>query len=206
MSFELSELPQPLLPGIDDDAQLGAELLLSREDQRARFSGKIVDKNQERIDGILNLLAAGASVRLVCRAFHVSPHTLATLRERHGVKLATIKQGLARKAAMFVELGLDRLLSEVDRMDIDKLAVNTKFVLDAMQLLSGEATVIVGSEGPRRFGVDVLREKLSARPVIDVTPAMSSAVGEDSHQGAAVRAARSASDSVSDFQSDTQST
>jgi hypothetical protein len=177
MAHQLSELPQPLLPGIDDDAQLGAELLLSKEDQRARFSGKIVDKNQERVDGILNLLAAGAAVRLVCRAFHVSPHTLATLRERHGVKLATIKQGIARKSAMFVELGVDRLLSEVDRMDVDKLAFNVKVILDSMQLMSGEATVIVGSDGPRRFDVASLQAKLAAKPVINVTP-MSSDAGK----------------------------
>lgn len=163
----------PLLPGlVDDSSTLGSELLEPAESQASRYSGKIVDKNRERVDGILGARAMGFPLRQICAAFHVSPHTVAEIERRHAVKLATLKDRLARKFGVFVELGLDRAIREVDRMDRDKLMVSLGIAADKMQVLTGEPSAIISTpDQARRFSIDTLRERLGRGPVIDVTPA-----------------------------------
>lgn len=176
----------PLLPGlVDDSSTLGSELLEPIEAQAARFSGKIVDKNRERVDGILGARAMGFPLRQICAAFHVSPHTVAEIERRHSVKLATLKDRLARKFGVFVELGLDRAIRQVDSMDIDKLMVSLGIAADKMQVLTGEPSAIIGTpEQARRYSIDHLRERLG-RPVIDVTP---SATGSEAAEEDQTRA------------------
>jgi hypothetical protein len=165
----VADFEQPLLPGIDDTS-LGSELLESDESQRARYTGKIVDRNMERVHSILAARAMGFPIRQVCEGFHVSPHTIAELERRHGAKLATLKDRLARKFGVFVELGLDRAIAEVREMDIDKLMISLGIAADKLQVLTGEPSVIVGTDGPRRFTIDGLNERLGRREIIDVTP------------------------------------
>ncbi len=173
--FDTIEFPgQPLLPGIDDESARGSELLESEASQRGRYSGKIVEKNLGRVNGILTARAMGFPIRQVCEAYSVGPHTIAEIERRHGVKLATLKDRMARKFGVFAELGLDRAISEVKKMDIDKLMISLGIAIDKFQLLNGDASVIIGTptgEGSR-FSVDSLRARLGARPVIDVTPAL----------------------------------
>jgi hypothetical protein len=161
---------QPLLPSLEDDSTLGAELLEEHGEQVARYSGKIVERNGARVQGILAARAAGYPIRQICAAYQVSSHTIAEIERRHSAKLATLKERLARKFGVFTELGIDRAITEIGRMDIDKLMVSLGIATDKMQVLSGEASIIVGSTVPEsgRFTLDRLRERL--RPVIDVTP------------------------------------
>ena len=156
----------PLLPGINDDINLGSELL-REEDPAAGFTGKIVEKNQERVQAILAARAMGYPLRVICAGFHVSPHTVAELERRHATKLATLKERIVRKAGAFVELGLDRLLdpAEIRRMDIDKLMVSVGIAIDKMQVLSGEPSIIVGREAPKEFTLDYLKQRLARREV-----------------------------------------
>lgn len=174
MSDEADSLTAaPLLPGLENDSSCdGSELLEPVESQAARFSGKIVEKNRERVDGILGARAMGYPLRQICAAFHCSPHTVAEIERRHAVKLASLKDRLARKFGVFVELGLDRAIREVDRMDRDKLMVSLGIAADKMQVLTGEPSAIVATpEQARRFSIESLRERLGRGPVIDVTPA-----------------------------------
>jgi transcriptional regulator with XRE-family HTH domain len=162
--MELVEMPgtqTPLLPGMDDAQFLGAELLESPLSQESRYTGKIIEKNRERVQQIISARAMGFTVRQICQAFNVSPHTLAELERRHGEKLATLKDRLARKFGVFVELGIDRAISEVGRMDVDRLLISLGIATEKVQLLSGEPTVIVGSEGPKVHTVEALRERLA---------------------------------------------
>jgi hypothetical protein len=162
----------PLLPGLSDDINLGSELLQS-EDPARNYTGKIVEKNAERVQAILAARAMGFPLRIVCEGFHVSPHTVAELERRHATKLATLKDRIVRKAGAFVELGLDRLLDpkEIKRMDIDKLMVSVGIAIDKMQVLSGEPSVIVGTaDVPTKFTIDGMRERLARREPINVTP------------------------------------
>ncbi len=160
----LEAVEQPILPGID----LGQELLGDESTQRAEYSGKIVESNQARVTAILQARSLGLSVRQVCAAYQVGTHTLAALEERHGAKLATLKTRVARKLGMFAELGLDRMLAEVDSMDPDRLPVAIAIALDKLQVLTGEPSVIVGHEQVNRFTVDALKDRLD--DAIDVTP------------------------------------
>lgn len=161
MSDLIDHHDAPLLPGLDETT-FGSELLESDESQRARYTGKIIDKNRERVAMILAARAMGFGVRQVCEAYHVSPHTLAELERRHGAKLATLKDRVARKFGVFVELGIDRAIREVDAIDIDKLLISLGIATEKLQLLSGEPTVITGtSDGPKQFSVDSLRERLA---------------------------------------------
>jgi hypothetical protein len=173
----LAEFSDPLLPGLDEST-FGAELLESAEVQAARYSGKIVDKNREKVGAIVAARAMGFGVRQVCEAFHISPHTLAELERRHGQKLATLKERCARKFGVFVELGLDRAIAEVSRMDIDKLMISLGIATEKLQLLDGAPTAIIGTDEPKRFSVDALRERLARAH--DVTP--TGLGGEEGHQ------------------------
>ncbi len=169
----LESIPGALLPGFDEAAALGSELLESVDSKRARgYSGKIIEKDEQKVHCILAARSMGYPIRQVCSAFAVSAHTVAEIERRHAVKLATLKDRLARKFGVFVELGIDRAIEEVDSMDIDKLLVSLGIAADKLQVLTGEASVIIGttsSEGSR-FSVDGLRARLEARPLIDVTP------------------------------------
>jgi hypothetical protein len=161
---------EPLLPGIEDDAHLGSELLESVESQQSRYSGKIVDRNQARVGSIIAARAMGFSVRQVCSAYHIGAASLAELERRHGQKLSTLKDRLARKFGVFVEMGVDRAISELPHMDIDKLMISLGIATDKLQVLSGEPSVIVGTDDRRRFTVEALSERLGRREIIDVTP------------------------------------
>jgi hypothetical protein len=164
---ELDESVAPLLPGMDIEA--GAELLQPVEVQRSAHSGKIVEANQARVQAILAARAMGLSIRQVCSAYQVGTHTLVELERRHGAKLATLKERVARRLGAFVELGLDRMLESVGSMDPDKLPLAVAIAIDKMQVLTGEPSIIVGDTGPRRLSVDTLRDRLEG--AIDVTPA-----------------------------------
>lgn len=164
-SDELTDSDLPLLPGLE----VGAELLESPEVQRTKHSGKIVEANQARVQAILTARAIGASVRHVCAAYQCGAHTLAEIERRHGSKLATLKDRIARRLGVFVELGLDRMLTGVDTMDLDRLPVAVAIGIDKLQVLTGEPSVIIGnSDGPRRFSVQALHDRLD--DAIDVTP------------------------------------
>ena len=164
-SDELTDSDLPLLPGLE----VGAELLDPEDVQRSKHSGKIVEANQARVQAILTARAIGASVRQVCAAYQCGAHTLAEIERRHVAKLATLKDRIARRLGVFVELGLDRMLTGVDSMDLDKLPVAVAIAIDKMQVLTGEPSVIVGNnDGPRRFSVQALHDRLD--DAIDVTP------------------------------------
>jgi hypothetical protein len=148
-------------------------------------TGKIVERNQARVQGILAARAMGLSIRQVCAAYQVGTHTLAEIERRHGSKLATLKDRVARRLGAFVELGLDRMLSSVGSMDPDKLPLAVAIAIDKMQVLTGEPSVIIGDAGPRRFSVESLQDRLAG--AIDVTPVdnTGSAGGDDFQRGAA---------------------
>jgi hypothetical protein len=179
---DLDESVAPLLPGLDIEA--GAELLQDPTGH-PEHTGKIVERNQARVQGILAARAMGLSIRQVCAAYQVGTHTLAEIERRHGAKLATLKDRVARRLGAFVELGLDRMLSSVGSMDPDKLPLAVAIAIDKMQVLTGEPSVIIGDAGPRRFSVESLQDRLAG--AIDVTPVdnTGSAGGDDSQKGVA---------------------
>lgn len=170
---ELELEDQSLLPGMEDDveANAGCELLLSPDELRSHYSGKIVDKCEARVQGILAARALGVPLRRIMRAFRVGASTVYQLEQRHGRKLETIKRQLVGKFGAFIELGMDRAINELDRMDIDKLMIQLGIASEKFLLMQGDATVITGStDAPRKYSLESLHERLSMRAMINVTP------------------------------------
>lgn len=151
----------------------GAELLETRDARLAKYPLTTVERDQERLDSILAMIAADAPVRLVCRSQRVGWYTLQRIREAHGVKITTLKQSIAKRMALFVQLGIEHLLDELAKGNIeaDRLGIIVGIIMDKMQVLTGEPTVIHGNaDAAKQFSVETLRARLSARKVIDVTP------------------------------------
>jgi hypothetical protein len=165
---EIIDFPsQPMFPEIEE--ALGSELLDTGGDHTPRHTAKIVEKNHARVQSILAARSMGLGMRQVCKLYEVSPHTVAALEQKHRAKLATMKEIMARKFAAFAELGIDRAINEVDKMDIDKLMVSLGIAVDKMQVLTGEASVIVGTpDTGKRFSIESLNERLG-RTEINVT-------------------------------------
>lgn len=167
------ELPngQMLLMSLPEPTE-GAELLVPAATQRELYPLTTVDRNQERLQSIIASLAADAPIRFVCRTHKVGWHTLQRIREEYGPKIATVKQGIAKRMALFVQLGVEQLLDDLAAGAIapDKLGIIVGIIADKMQVLTGEPSVIVGSsEGAKQFSIETLNARLRARPVIDVS-------------------------------------
>ena len=155
------------------EAQEGAELLMSAAEQREKYPLTTIAKDQERLQSIIAMVAANAPARYICRTHRVGWYTLQRIRESHGVKITALKNSIAKRMALFVELGIEQLLDDVAAGNIepDKLGILVGIITDKMQVLTGEPTVIHAStEGAKQFSVETLRARLGARKIIDVTP------------------------------------
>ena len=145
----MSDHPDQLaLPGILDGGEL---LTIDERRESGRYTGALIEKDIEKRDAIIQLLAVGVGLNRISKAFHVSPHVLQILRERHVAKISTHKKALARRFGLFAELGIDRMIDEFGKMDRDKLAVAVGIATEKMQLLDGEATAILGSQEVSRM-------------------------------------------------------
>lgn len=149
---------------------------MSPEQQRDLYPLRTVERNQERLSAILFLLGRNAPKQFICDSQKVGWHTLHSIAEKHGEKIADIKRKTAAKAALFVELGIDQLIDDLQagRFSPDKLAFAWSLVVDKMQLLTGDATSIIGTtDGKPRLTADDLRARLGEMKradVIDLPP------------------------------------
>lgn len=162
---ELEVLPngQILLLAMPE-AHEGAELLASSDELRDKYPLTTIEKNQERLQQIIHLLAADAPMRYICRACRVGWHTLESIRAKQGTKIAAVKKTIAQRMSTFVQLGIEQLLDDLaaGNLDPDKLGVTLGIITDKLQILTGEATTITGTAptGPRATA-DTLRERLA---------------------------------------------
>jgi hypothetical protein len=143
----------------------GAELLVPLEDQKARYPLTTVEKNQERLHAIVLLLGRNAPKKFICETFKVGWYTLAEIAKQHGDKITLVKKRSAQNLGMFIELGTEQMLEDLQagRLDPDKLPINIAVAVDKLQLLTGDATMIVGSPADQgqRLNVESLKEKLA---------------------------------------------
>lgn len=176
------------------EAHEGAELLEAANVQREKYPLTTVEKNQERLQSILAMVAADAPARYICRTHRLGWYTLQRIREQHGVKITALKQSIARRMATFVQLGIEQLLDDVAKGNIepDRLGVIVGIITDKMQVLTGEPSVIHGAAADaKQFSVETLRERLGRR-VIDVTATGSEAGGNRQTREAGAAAPASA--------------
>ncbi len=202
MNSESETLPDGQLLLLDmPEAHAGAELLMTPDERRDKYPLSTIEKDQERLQSIIHLVAADAPLRYICRAHRVGWHTIESIRAKHGVKIAAVKKVIAQRMATFVQLGIETLLDDLaaGRLDSDKLGVTLGIIADKMQILTGEATSIVQhQDSAPRITADTLRDRLAGMK--RATPTGSSG-GENGQQAAAAPAAL-----VIDGQIDNQST
>jgi hypothetical protein len=146
------------------EANEGAELLMSTDDRRDKYPLSTIERDQERLQSIIHLIAADAPLRFICRAHRVGWHTLESIRAKQGTKIAAVKKVIAQRMATFAQLGIETLLDDLaaGRLDSDKLGVTLGIIVDKMQILTGEATSIVQHQDTApKITAETLREKLA---------------------------------------------
>lgn len=139
-----SLVPEREQSGLFDEAELpeGLELLQPESEQKKRFTGEVVARNQGRYREIVNALGANVPVRAICRAFSVSHHVVKAIREREPDLVATekkrVSQMLGHAARMTIESFTDDL--ESGKVPPSAKPVAAAIFLDKKALLDGEAT------------------------------------------------------------------
>lgn len=182
MDNEAPTLPNGQILLMDmPEAHEGREMLEPREERLQKYPLTTIERDQERLESIIAMIAADTPVRYICRSQRVGWYTLQRIRESHGAKITTLKQSIAKRMALFVQLGIEQLLDDLAAGNIapDKLGIIVGIITDKMQVLTGEPTVIHGNaEATKQFSVETLRARLGSRPVIDVTPSTGSGAGK----------------------------
>jgi transposase-like protein len=175
------DAPQPDQPMLPLDAMpAGHELLLPAVEQRHRFTGEQVARCQERYQAIVRALGEGISVRAICRAFGVSHHTVAVIREREAGLIATEKTAVTMRLRRIVRLTTERLEEalEADELPVQSLPVVLGISVDKLMALEGAPTQVVeirreadGASIKRAFAelAAAAATRQSAGSVVDVT-------------------------------------
>lgn len=154
----MTELPQPpqSLVAAEQEAQRAQPLLFeampeARENlnctaraNRKEYTAEWLFKYRRKdYDAIVTALSEGFGIRQICRALHVSHHTVELVRLRESSLVATLKKGTVEKLRTFVRLASDRLIDEVYDMKLESLPVAIGILTEKAQLLDGEATARV---------------------------------------------------------------
>lgn len=161
----------------DDDAQLSLPMQIdddqalltiadarknSRSDILGRYSLKIVSEQSDRLDAILRALAEGMPLRQIARAYRVGYYTLTRIQSEFPDKLATEKKRLADDLHSFARMATERIIDEMDSMDIDKLPIAIGIATEKHLLLSGSPTAIIGRTEVSHEDVERMRDALIA--------------------------------------------
>lgn len=125
---------------------------------------------------ILSALAEGMGIRQISRAFHVSTNTIMAVRDRESSVIDTEKTKISMNLRKFARLATERLIEEVDFIDIDKLGVPLGIVIDKMQLLDGQATSRI--EHVPAPAIDDFNRIIDALPVVEGEIVPSIGLGE----------------------------
>jgi hypothetical protein len=86
------------------------------------------------------LAEPGVSWRSICRAFHVSYHTLASIYEKEQPNLATQKRVIFSTITRGLRLCAERVEELAPEMSAKDAIIGTGVLTEKMQLLAGEAT------------------------------------------------------------------
>lgn len=112
-------------------------------------------------------LAEGLGIRQLSRAFKVSPNTVMAVRDREHSAIETEKIKISTTLRRFVQVAAERLLEEVNEIDIDKLGVPLGIAVDKLQLLDGQPTQRV--ETTKQPGIADFNQMLQQLPrTIDI--------------------------------------
>lgn len=124
--------------------ELGAELLLPRQEQVERYTLARVERNQERYRGICAAVAMGLGVKRIAKAFGCSVWTVRKIRQSREADLAPLKKQMGMEMLDLARLSAEEL---GDRLAEGKIPANVLPIVmgigteRGLQLL-GEATEI----------------------------------------------------------------
>lgn len=136
----------------------GSELLSF--DENFRISGvedgkyplSTTEKDAKRLHDVIAEIAAGNSFRSIQKRYSVGYHTLKAIEGKYLGEIAARKERLARKWEFFSELAVDRMIEQVDGLDINRLFLSAGTAVDKALTLRGEASMIsrqLGASEPK---------------------------------------------------------
>jgi hypothetical protein len=126
-----------------DESQLpiGRDLLWPDDVQRKRFTAEHVARNAGKYRAIVSALGEGLGIRQIARAFGVSHHTVAAIRERDAALVATEKEQMGRKFMRLARLAAERLEEALvnDQITPGQLPVAVGILADKSLMWTGQA-------------------------------------------------------------------
>lgn len=137
------------------------EMLKAYEAKPGQFSGAIIERNKEKVDAILELLAQpDMTHKKISKIFKVSRNTVAALERRaeDDGRLAAYTQRLTNKLRYASRASLDSLIESIEKDELkgkDK-GIVTGILLDHLGKLEGRPTSIV--ETRREMSADEFKE------------------------------------------------
>jgi len=137
------------------------EMLKAYDAKPGQFSGAIIERNKEKVDAILELLAQpDMTHKKISKIFKVSRNTVAALERRaeDDGRLAAYTQRLTNKLRYASRAALDSLIESIEKDELkgkDK-GIVTGILLDHLGKLEGRPTSIV--ETRREMSADEFKE------------------------------------------------
>lgn len=146
-----------------------AETITDRYGCGSYTGDRLAAQDPGRYRAIVDALANGMGIRQIARAYKVSHNTVAAVRAREGATIDTLKTSIAGRALLVAEMAVERLGDEIGDIKREALAVVAGILVDKAQLLTGQATSIIGRpEAPQDWesALDSIRQ--AQGQVIDI--------------------------------------
>jgi len=144
------------------DIESGLPALVDGKPDQERFSGAIIEKQQELVSAVLADLVQGHSQRLIASKYSISRHTISGILSRAEAsgKIAPYKQRLSAKLARAIEGGIEKYTEDLEAGKIQgaQIPVGIGILSDKKALIDGEATEVI--EHRHTVNLETWRESL----------------------------------------------
>lgn len=160
-----------------DRAQLALPLsdeTIAAQSRAGEFTGEqLFRREPAKYREIVSMTAEGMGVHRIARVLKVSGHTVRAVRSREGLEIATGKKEMAANCRQFAGLAVERLIEEVDSIDLKTLPVAFGILVEKAELLDGNPTQIIETrnEAASLDDFEEMLEDLPAAKVISVSDA-----------------------------------
>ena len=137
------------------------ELVQGNTSDRARFSGRTVERDVELVQSVVVGIAGGIGVKRLAAMHRVSPQTVRGIRDRAEAagKIGPWKARLASKLQRFAEDAVDVMLDDVasGKMKGSQLSVPVAIAIDKIAALQGEPSLVI--EHRHELSIEGLRRQ-----------------------------------------------
>ena len=121
---------------------LGKSLIVSDANIK-NLDGSRCRHDDDTIKSILLAVIAGDSYRRIEKKYSIDRRSIVGLVVKYRNEIPALKKDLSLKLQQFQRLSADRLIDEIDEIDINKLPIALGIIIDKQQLIDGEATTRV---------------------------------------------------------------